>query len=229
MKKSECYSLNVCSKCEHKLSDRELMHSSGACPYCGHSCIGTVCDHRKVIIRTVKHHNWWQIFGRKTTYEGKNEYSKRYLIEHAQDAVKAPLNHNKQTHGCIYGKTPKEKHEYFQSLFNFIEADLIFYNEQLKDLNEDELDQFNMWIFDNHYVTREQNDSPIKLVVVPGETSIPSALSLVNAERANSAVEDVRLEYKAPLLKDNVEISPHVKEPTKGRNYYLPHQKRFKK
>tara|TARA_R110002124_G_scaffold280086_1_gene453151 strand:+ start:85 stop:342 length:258 start_codon:yes stop_codon:yes gene_type:complete len=84
MRKSNWYSVDICSKCEHRLTDSELMYSSGTCPHCGHSCRGTVCDYEKVILRSIKHHKWWQIFGIKTTYEGQNEFSKRWLNERQQ-------------------------------------------------------------------------------------------------------------------------------------------------
>ena len=60
----------------------------------------------------------------------------------------------KKSNGCLNGKTEDEKHSYFESLYTFIEDDLIFYNEQLTDLLEDELEQFNMWIFNNKYVNK---------------------------------------------------------------------------
>jgi len=57
----------------------------------------------------------------------------------------------KQTKGCLHGKTEAMKNEFFESIYNFIESDLIFYNEQVSDLLEDEKEQFNCWIFDNKY------------------------------------------------------------------------------
>jgi hypothetical protein len=55
------------------------MNSNGTCPHCGHSRRSTVCDYEKVILRRIKHHKWWHIFGRKITYEGQNEFSKSWL------------------------------------------------------------------------------------------------------------------------------------------------------
>ncbi|QQO97064.1 hypothetical protein Nekkels1_60 [Cellulophaga phage Nekkels_1] len=79
MKKSRWYNINVCTKCEKRLSHLDLINSSGTCPYCGNTSIGTICDYRKVILRSVKHYEWWQIFGGKTTYEGGDEYSKSWI------------------------------------------------------------------------------------------------------------------------------------------------------
>lgn len=81
-RKSNWYSIDVCSKCEHRLTDGELMYSNGTCSHCGHSCEGTVCDHEKVILRSIKHYRWWQLFDRKITYEGQTEFSKHWINEH---------------------------------------------------------------------------------------------------------------------------------------------------
>jgi len=51
-----------------------------------------------------------------------------------------------KTKGCLNGKSEKEKKIFFASLFNFIKTDLVFYNEQLHDLQPHELDEFNEWI-----------------------------------------------------------------------------------
>ena len=31
------------------------------------------------MLRKIKHHKWWQILNRKTTYEGKDQFSKKWL------------------------------------------------------------------------------------------------------------------------------------------------------
>lgn len=79
MKKSKWYAIEVCSECERRLMEHELMSSGGTCPHCGHSSVGTICDYKKVTLRSIKHYKWWQIFGRKTTYEGKNKFSQKWL------------------------------------------------------------------------------------------------------------------------------------------------------
>lgn len=79
-RKSKWYSIDVCSNCEHRLTKYELMYSNGTCPHCGYNCRGTVCDHKRVILRSIKHYKWWQIFGRKTTYEAQDKFSKNWLI-----------------------------------------------------------------------------------------------------------------------------------------------------
>jgi predicted RNA-binding Zn-ribbon protein involved in translation (DUF1610 family) len=40
-----------CTKCKARLSNHELMYSSGVCPYCGHvtPTRGTVCDYEKSV------------------------------------------------------------------------------------------------------------------------------------------------------------------------------------
>ncbi len=52
---------------------------------------------------------------------------------------------------CLHGKTEKQKCDFFQSLYKCKNKDVIFYNEQLRDLKYDEMEQFNMWIFNNKY------------------------------------------------------------------------------
>ena len=84
-RKSNWYSICVCSKCENRLTDRQIMYSSGTCPYCGHTWPGTIVGYNKVTIRSVKHYNWWQLFNRETTYEGANDYSKQWLITHTKN------------------------------------------------------------------------------------------------------------------------------------------------
>ena len=48
--------------------------------------------------------------------------------------------------GCLQGKTKQQKHDFFKSLFEFSNSDLVFYNEQLVDLEPKEREQFNDWI-----------------------------------------------------------------------------------
>jgi DNA-directed RNA polymerase subunit RPC12/RpoP len=79
MRKSNWYSIYICSICEHRLYNSELMDSKGTCPHCGHSCRGSVCDYEKVTLRRIKHHKWWQIFSKKITYEGRNKFSMSWL------------------------------------------------------------------------------------------------------------------------------------------------------
>ena len=77
-------------------------------------------------------------------------------ISWMQDDIKQHNNrHDKlENKGCLNGKTQNEKERFFASLHSFIKNDLIFYNEQLADLQEDELEQYNMWIFNNtEYLT----------------------------------------------------------------------------
>lgn len=79
MKISNWYSIDVCVNCEHELSRAELGYSNGTCPYCGHTDNSTICSYKKVTLRKIKHYKWWQVFGRKVTYEGKDDFSKQWL------------------------------------------------------------------------------------------------------------------------------------------------------
>lgn len=82
MKESNWYHLNVCVKCENVLSTTQKYYTSATCPHCGHSSRGTVCDTRKVVIKSIKNYKWWQIFNRKTTYVGRDDFSKKWLETH---------------------------------------------------------------------------------------------------------------------------------------------------
>ena len=81
MRESKWYSIDVCSKCEHRLTDWQLMNSNGTCAHCGHKCDSTVCDYEKVVLKSTKHYKWWEFWKNKKTYVGKDEFSKRWLNE----------------------------------------------------------------------------------------------------------------------------------------------------
>jgi len=57
----------------------EIYNSNGVCPNCGHVSDGPLCDVTKLSIRKIKHYKRWQIFNRKTSYEGANEISIKWL------------------------------------------------------------------------------------------------------------------------------------------------------
>jgi hypothetical protein len=57
----------------------------------------------------------------------------------------------KKRQGCLYRKNKEQVNSFFERLYYFKNSDLVFYNEQVSDLQEDELEQFNMWVFDNKY------------------------------------------------------------------------------
>ncbi len=82
MRESEWYSIKVCSECENRLTGSQVMYGGGVCPICGHDSDGTVCKTNKIILKEIKHHKWWQIWKRKFTYIGKNEYSKNWINKH---------------------------------------------------------------------------------------------------------------------------------------------------
>lgn len=48
--------------------------------------------------------------------------------------------------GCLHNKTPQQKKSFFTSLLNFKDKDIVFYNEQLRDLKDNEANEFNKWI-----------------------------------------------------------------------------------
>jgi predicted RNA-binding Zn-ribbon protein involved in translation (DUF1610 family) len=82
MRESDWYGINVCVKCEGRLKYSQKMYSDGVCPKCGHVTIGTICETNKVIIKEIKHHEWWQFWKRKFTYKGKDDFSERWLNKH---------------------------------------------------------------------------------------------------------------------------------------------------
>ena len=81
IRKSKWYSINVCSKCKHRLTDEKLMHSNGTCPYCGYTSKSTICDYIKIILKQFTYHPWWRFWDRKFTYEGRDEISKQWLLK----------------------------------------------------------------------------------------------------------------------------------------------------
>ena len=80
MKTSDWYLIHVCSNCEQRLTDGERRHSEGVCPNCGeNSKSGTYCNTNRVILREIRHHQWWEFWNRKYTYEGSDKYSIKWL------------------------------------------------------------------------------------------------------------------------------------------------------
>ena len=79
MKESDWYGVTICSECEQRLSDYEIIHSRGICPKCGHNSHFTSCDHLTLVIKEIKHHKWWQFWKRKFTYVGKDNFSQEWL------------------------------------------------------------------------------------------------------------------------------------------------------
>ena len=78
MKESEWYCIDVCIKCEKRLSNNEVMYRSGVCPKCGHQTNSTMCQTKKVVLKEIRHHKWWQFWKRKYTYIGKDEFSRTW-------------------------------------------------------------------------------------------------------------------------------------------------------
>jgi len=80
MRISEWFSFEVCVNCHSRLSLPEQYYSNSTCPYCGVSDgEHTICVTRKVTAREIKHYVWWQLFNRRKTYEGKDDFSKQWL------------------------------------------------------------------------------------------------------------------------------------------------------
>ena len=80
-RESDWYVIFVCRLCKARMSDNERMYSNGICKHCGHDGDVTICDTRRVRIKAIKHYNWWQLFNRKTTYIGRDQFSKDWLSE----------------------------------------------------------------------------------------------------------------------------------------------------
>ena len=51
--------------------------------------------------------------------------------------------------GCLHGKTPEMKNDFFKSLSGFISTDGRFFIEQYKDLLPNEKIEFNKWLENN--------------------------------------------------------------------------------
>lgn len=79
--------INVCFKCENKLSRSEEYHSGGICPHCGHDSHSTICNTRKVIFKkgpiyeetlagTVK---YILDIGVQYVFRPKNKFSQKWL------------------------------------------------------------------------------------------------------------------------------------------------------
>ncbi len=64
------------------------------------------------------------------------------------------------THGCLYGKTPEQKDEFFRKLSDFATSDQKFFEQQYWDLTFDERREFGEWCND-----RDNNLRAIKVMV----------------------------------------------------------------
>ena len=75
------YSINVCTKCEKRLSNNERFYSGGTCKYCGFSSGSTIASCNKVTLRkiTVYTGPWWNFWSKSVTFEGVDDYSKQWL------------------------------------------------------------------------------------------------------------------------------------------------------
>ena len=58
---------------------------------------------------------------------------------------------NKQTKGCLHGKTGAMKEKFFQSLSNFASTDEQFFKEQYEDLLPHEQKEFSDWVKQSNY------------------------------------------------------------------------------
>ncbi len=52
--------------------------------------------------------------------------------------------------GCLSGKTPEQKIEFFQSLSKFVETDINFFKEQFWDLTPYEREQYHNWVVEEN-------------------------------------------------------------------------------
>lgn len=58
---------------------------------------------------------------------------------------------------------PRHNNNYYISLTEFLKKDLVFYNEQLHQFTEDELDDYNIWLlknYKNYNVKKLQSNKP---------------------------------------------------------------------
>ena len=81
MRESEWYKITICTSCHKRLNRHNELYSGGVCPKCGRDSHSTICDTKTVIVKRIKHYSWWQIFDRKSTYVGRDEFSKIWLSE----------------------------------------------------------------------------------------------------------------------------------------------------
>ncbi len=61
--KGEFYSIDVCTKCEKRLTDNQLLYSNATCPHCGNTDRGTVIDYKKITLRKVITYELYKIIG----------------------------------------------------------------------------------------------------------------------------------------------------------------------
>ncbi len=61
----------------------------------------------------------------------------------------------RKTRGCLYGKTPQQKEDFFNSLLSFHDTDKMFFEEQFDDLLSEEKDEFIKWIAADNAHKRE--------------------------------------------------------------------------
>ena len=80
MRESDWYGIDICNNCERRLNNNEIVYSRGICPKCGYDNNGTVCKIRTVILKEIKHYPWWQLWNRKRTYIGNNNFSNAWLM-----------------------------------------------------------------------------------------------------------------------------------------------------
>lgn len=87
MKESKWYKIEVCIKCDKKMSDHEKYYNNGTCPNCGCNSGCTICKVKDIILKKITHHKWWQIFNRKTEYIGADLPSQKWLKKQNNERI----------------------------------------------------------------------------------------------------------------------------------------------
>lgn len=68
---SNWYSVDVCKKCDKRLSNDQLIYANGTCAHCGHTTRSTVTDYKKKIYRSRRTSPWWMFWQRTFEFEEK--------------------------------------------------------------------------------------------------------------------------------------------------------------
>lgn len=79
MRIGKWYAIFLCKNCESRITYSEKMYNCGVCPKCGKASDSTSVRTHKIVVRQIKHHQWWQFWKRKYSYEGADKQSKEWL------------------------------------------------------------------------------------------------------------------------------------------------------
>lgn len=65
--------LKLCEKCEHHLNRNQIMYGGGCCPYCGHTCMSTICDYIKKSFKVFRIEPWWKFWKKQIVLEANKD------------------------------------------------------------------------------------------------------------------------------------------------------------